>query len=67
MTDTSSLNKNLAPFVTASSVTLGGAATTILIYIIQQLSGITLPESVDEAILVLIESAFAFTAHRLTS
>jgi hypothetical protein len=61
------LNKNMLPMITASAVTLGGAATTILIYIIQQTTGITLPEQVDEAILVLIESAFAFGAHRLTN
>lgn len=67
MTDTPTQSKNLMPMLTASAVTLGGAATTILIYAIQQITGVTLPEQVDDAVLVIVESVFAFAAHRLTT
>lgn len=60
-------NKNFGALLTASAVTLAGAAVTIITYALQQLTHQTLPESVDQALLVLVEAIFAFAAHRATS
>lgn len=58
-------NKNLAPLVTGSIVTLGGSVTTILLYVVQQLTGNALPEPVSNAALVVVSAVLAFTIHRI--
>jgi hypothetical protein len=65
MTNTAPPNKNTAPMVTASIVTLGGSATTIILYIIQSMTGDALPEPVSNAVLVVVSAALAFISHRV--
>ncbi len=60
-------NKNILPFVTASAVTMAGAVVTIISYVIHVHYRIGLPDEVEKAMLVLVEAAFAFGAHRLTN
>jgi len=67
MSDILPTNKNVMPFVTASAVTMAGAVATILSYIIHVHYGLGLPDEVEKSMLVILEAAFAFGAHRLTT
>lgn len=61
------VNRNLMPMVTASTVTLAGAAVTIFSYIMHVSFGVGWPDEVEKALLVIVEAVFAFAAHRLTN
>jgi hypothetical protein len=65
MSNAPSPNKNTAPMVTASIVTLGGSATTIILYIVQSMTGNALPEPVSNAALVVVSAVLAFIIHRV--
>lgn len=60
-------SNNMGPLITASVVTMGGAVTTVITYILQQVFQLTLPQEVDGAILVIIEAVLAWASHRYFS
>lgn len=64
---TPTLNKNIGPLMTASSVGFAGAFVTIISYIIHVHYGLGLPDEVEKSMMTIVESVFAFGAHRLTS
>lgn len=60
------INKNITPMVTASSVGLAGAVVTIISYVIHVHYGLGLPDEVEKSMMTVVEMLFAFGAHRLT-
>lgn len=62
-----SMNKNLMPIITASTVTIAGAAITIISYIIHVHYQVGLPDEVEKSMMTIAEAVIAFGAHRLTS